>query len=155
MRYTSSIVIQKPIDQTVKDFRNYKNMKHWQKDLVRIKHLNSDNEENGTISELIYNIDNREISLIETIIFEDFPEIINITYDSERFYNIQENTFEALSKDCTKWTSKNEFKLSGFIKIIGIIKFFSVRNRFNRYMQSFKAFTEEGKSILDPISKQL
>ncbi|MAQ75906.1 MAG: hypothetical protein CL613_06200 [Aquimarina sp.] len=148
MEYTAEIVIDLPRDKVIEKFDNEENMKHWQKGLVSMEHISGKQGEVGATSKLRYHIGGREIEMIETMTFKDAPDAFHLTFDAKNVYNIQENYFEEISSDSTKWISKNEFKFNGFMKIMGMLMPKAFKKQTLNYMKDFKAFAEEGKSVL-------
>ncbi len=149
MKYTLDIELKQPRNEVVKKFNNDENIKHWQKGFVSIEHINGEKGKTGAISKLTYKMGKREIEMIETITLIDLPEAFHLTFDAKNVYNIQENYFEELSNGNTKWVSKNEFKFSGFMKVMGFLMPGAFKKQSYTYMEDFKSFVEEGKSVLD------
>lgn len=114
-----------------------------------MEHISGQKGNVGATSKLTYNMGGREIEMIETITFKDAPEAYHLTFDAKNVYNIQENYFEEISSDSTKWISKNEFKFNGFMKIMGMLMPKAFKKQTLSYMKDFKAFAEEGKSVLN------
>ncbi|WP_271770345.1 SRPBCC family protein [Aquimarina algiphila] len=149
MEYTLDIEIKLPRNQVIEKFDNEENLKYWQKGFIGMEHLSGQKGKTGAISKLTYKMGKREIEMIETITFLDLPEALHLTFDAKNVYNIQENYFEELSNGNTKWTSKNEFKFSGFMKFMGFIMPSAFKKQSYSYMQDFKSFAEEGKSVIN------
>ncbi|MDH7444335.1 SRPBCC family protein [Aquimarina sp. 2201CG14-23] len=149
MEYTNKIEIALPRDQVVAKFDNEENMKHWQKGFVGMEHLSGEKGKTGATAKLSYKMGKREIEMIETITLLDLPEAFHLTFDAKNVYNIQENHFEELPNGHTRWISKNEFRFSGFMKIMGFLMPGAFRKQSLTYMQDFKTFAEEGKSVLE------
>ncbi|WP_101447846.1 SRPBCC family protein [Aquimarina sp. MAR_2010_214] len=149
MEYELDIEIKIPINQIVEKFNNEENIKHWQKGFVSMEHISGEKGKAGAISKLTYKMGKQEVEMIETITLLDLPESFHLTFDTKNAYNIQENYFEELSNGNTKWISKNEFKFSGFMKIMRFLIPGSFKKQSYTYMEDFKAFAEEGKSVLD------
>ncbi len=149
MEYTLDIEIKLPRNQVIEKFNNEENIKHWQKGFVSMEHLSGIKGKTGAISKLTYKMGKREIEMIETITLFDLPESFHLTFDAKNVYNIQENYFEELSNGNTKWVSKNEFKFNGFMKLMGFLMPGAFKKQSCAYMEDFKAFAEEGKSVLD------
>ncbi|WP_109300587.1 SRPBCC family protein [Aquimarina sp. AU474] len=149
MEYTLDIEIGLPRNEVITKFDNEENMKHWQRGLVSIEHLSGEKGKTGATAKLNYKMGKREIEMIETITLLDLPEAFHLTFDAKNVYNIQENYFEELSNGNTKWISKNEFKFSGFMKLMRFLMPGAFKKQSHTYMKDFKAFAEEGKSVLD------
>ncbi len=149
MEYTLDIEISLPRNEVAKKFDSEENMKHWQKGFISMEHLSGEKGKTGATAKLTYKMGNREIEMIETITLLDPPKAFHLTFDAKNVYNIQENYFEELPSGHTKWISKNEFKFSGFMKFMGFLMPGAFKKQSYSYMTDFKAFAEEGKSVLD------
>ncbi|WP_103864335.1 SRPBCC family protein [Aquimarina sp. I32.4] len=147
MEYTLDIEIKLPRHQVVDLFKNEENMKFWQKGFVNMTLLNGQKGKAGAVSKLTYIMGKRKIEMVETITLLDLPAAIHLTFDAKNIYNIQENYFEELVNGHTKWISKNEFKFSGFMKIMGFLMPGAFKKQSYSYMKDFKAFAENGKSV--------
>ncbi len=149
MEYTLDIEIKLPRNEVVEKFDKEENIKHWQKGFVSMEHLSGEKGKTGATSKLTYKMGKREIEMIETITLHDLPEAMHLTFDAKNVYNIQENYFEELPSGNTKWVSKNEFKFSGFMKLMGFLMPGAFKKQSYAYMEDFRAFAEEGKSVLN------
>ncbi|MHA7058104.1 SRPBCC family protein [Aquimarina sp. M1] len=149
MEYTHKIEIALPRDQVIAKFESDANMKHWQKGFVGMEHLSGKKGETGATSKLTYQMGNREIEMIETITLLDLPDAFHLTFDAKNVYNIQENYFEELPNGHTRWSCKNRFRFSGFMKVMGFLMPGAFKKQSLCYMHDFKAFAEEGKSVLE------
>ncbi|WP_108866936.1 SRPBCC family protein [Aquimarina aquimarini] len=147
MEYTLDIELKLPRNQVVDLFKNEENMKYWQKGFVNMTLLNGQKGKAGAVSKLTYIMGKRKIEMVETITLLDLPTAIHLTFDAKNIYNIQENYFEELANGHTKWISKNEFKFSGFMKIMGFLMPGAFKKQSYSYMKDFKAFAEDGKSV--------
>jgi hypothetical protein len=85
----------------------------------------------------------------ETIIKNDLPEQFHANYAAKGVYNIQENFFEETPEGGSLWISHNEFRFSGFMKLMGLFMPGAFRKQSYQYMKDFKAFAENGKSVLN------
>lgn len=149
MKYSNEIEIALSRNEIIQKFNNEENMKHWQKGFVSIEHLSGEKGKTGATSKLTYKMGKREVEMIETITNIDLPSTFHLTFDAKNVYNIQENHFEELPNGHTKWISKNEFKFSGFMKVMGFLMPGAFRKQSLAYMNDFKVFAEDGKSVLD------
>lgn len=149
MKYTHSITIQLPREEVVKKFSNPDNFRHWQRGFVYFKQIRGGLGEAGSTNKLKYKMGKREVEMVETILRNDLPEEFESTYEAKGVYNIQLNRFRKIDESTTKWTSENEFKFSGFMMIIGWLMPGAFKKQSWQYMQDFKAFAEEGKSVAE------
>lgn len=148
MKYTTSIVIDLPREEMIKKLDNADNMKHWQRGLVSVEHLEGIPGNIGAKMKMKYELGKRKMELTETITKRNFPDEFHATYHTKGVHNIQENYFEALPDGKTKWRSETEFQFSGFMmRMMGLLMPGAFKKQSLKYMQDFKAFAEEGKSV--------
>lgn len=138
-----------PRNEVIAKFDNENNLEHWQKGLVSQEHISGTKGEVGAVTKLRYAMGKQQLEMIETITFKNLPEAIHLTFDTKNVYNIQQNYFEATTAETTTWISKNEFKFSGFMKFVGFLMSKAFKKQTILFMKNFKAFAEEGKSVLD------
>jgi hypothetical protein len=96
----------------------------------------------GAKSRLKYKMGNREIEMIETILTRNLPEEFSGTYDAGPVYNIVKNSFVPLDEDKTRWKVYQEFKFSGFMRIIAWLRPGSFKKQSMEHMGLFKEFAE-------------
>ena len=150
MKYSSKIIIELPREKTISIFDNAENMKHWQRGLIHYKQLSGDFGAEGAKMQLDYKMGKRELTMIETIIKNDLPDLLITSYDTKGVYNIQTNRFEITSNGHTKWTSESEFRFNNLMmKIMGFLMPGAFKKQSLKYMKDFKAFAEDNKSVLN------
>ncbi|MCF4102483.1 SRPBCC family protein [Gillisia sp. M10.2A] len=149
MNYSKEIIIHAPREEVVAKLKNPKNFKHWQKGFISYKHITGIQGKPDARSRLKYKMGNRKIEMIETIIKENSPNELHLSYDAQGVFNIQKNYFEVESENATLWISYNDFEFSGFMKILGTLMPGIFKKQSLKYMQDFKAFVENGTSILN------
>jgi chaperonin GroEL (HSP60 family) len=149
MKYSKEIVINLPREEVITRMENPDNFKHWQDGFISYKLISGQPGIEGARAKLSYKMGKREIEMMETIIKNNLPDELHTTYDAKGVYNIQKNYFKEIDKNTTKWVSYNEFKFSGFMKLIGFVMPGIFEKQSLKYMQDFKAFAEEGKSVCD------
>jgi hypothetical protein len=142
MKYTTEILINRPISEIVKLFDNPENMQKWQPELITMETLSGPPGKAGSKSKLKYKMGNKEVEMIETITKNDLPEEFSATYEAKGAFNIVSNRFVEINSEKTKWISHNEFKLSGFMKLFGLFMPGSFKNQSYKYMENFKKFAE-------------
>ncbi len=148
MKYTTEIVIDLSRDEVHKKLDNSENMKHWQEGLLGYKQLSEEPTKEGAKMELYYRIGKREMTLIETIIMNNFPNEFHASYNAKGVHNIQKNYFKVIDENTTKWVSESEFQFSGFMmKVMGFLMPGAFKKQSLKYLKNFKAFAEEGISV--------
>ena len=150
MNYTNEITINLPIEEVIKKFDSAENMKHWQAGFISLEPITEKQGEIGSKAKLKYKMDKREMELIETITHKNLPKEFHVTYETKGIFNAQENYFEEVDTNTTKWISKTEFKFSGFMmKLMGLLMPNAFKKQSYKYMIDFKNFVEKGISVAD------
>lgn len=150
MKYSNSIIIEKPLEEVIQKIDNIDNLKHWQRGLTSAEHLSGTPREIGAKMKMIYKFGKRKMVLIETITKNNFPHEFNATYDAKGLHNIQQNFFEELLDGTTKWTSHSEFQASSFMfKAMMFIMPRAFKKQSLQYMNDFKKFAETGFSATE------
>lgn len=149
MKYTEEIIVRVSREEFIEKFSEPENFKHWQKGFIFMKPLNGEMGAEGSQNLLKYDMGKRKIEMTETILKNDLPSTFISTYEADGVYNYQKNTFEIIDENSTKWTAFNEFKFSGFMKAIGFLMPGAFKKQSRQYMEDFKSFAEDGKSVLD------
>lgn len=150
MKYSNSVIIEKPLEEVIQKIDNIDNIKHWQRGLTSAEHLSGTPGEIGAKMKMMYKFGKREMELIETITKRNFPHEFNATYDAKGMHNIQQNLFEELPDGTTKWTSNSEFQASSFM--LKAMMFFMpgvFKKQSLQYMNDFKKFAETGFSATE------
>ena len=142
MKYTIDIEIDLPRARVVELFDDPDNLPKWQPGLVSFEPLTGEPGQEGATARLRYKMGKREIEMVETITKNALPEEFNGTYEAKGVFNVMRNRFVELDGNRTKWISDVEFRLSGFMRLIGWLMPGSFRKESCKYMEQFKAFAE-------------
>ena len=142
MKYTMEIEIDLPRDRVIALFDNADNLSKWQEGLVSFDNISGVPGEVGTKSKIKYNMNGREIEMIETITKKELPERYDFTFEAKGMYNEIENHFLEIGSDKTKWISHNFFEAKGFLKLLTILMPGSFKKQSFKYMADFKKFAE-------------
>lgn len=142
MRYTTEIIINKPIDQVIALFDNADNLKEWMEGLQSFEHISGTPGEVGAKSKLTFLMNNRKLEMIETITAKNLPDEFSGTYEAKGVFNTVVNRFVRLDGNRTKYVTEHEFELSGFMKIIGWLMPGMFRKQSMKYLEAFKKFAE-------------
>ncbi|MBW8200487.1 SRPBCC family protein [Flagellimonas abyssi] len=149
MKYTTEIVVDVPREEFIKKMDDPDNMKHWQQGLIGYEQLSASPGQEGSRMSLSYEMGKRKMDLVETIIKKNLPEEIHMTYETKGVHNIQKNYFKE-EDEKTRWVSESEFQFSGFgMKLMGFLMPGAFKKQSLKYMQDFKAFAENGTSVLN------
>jgi hypothetical protein len=142
MKYTLEILIDAPRSEVIRLFDSTDNLYKWQPELQDFEHLSGEPGQVGSKSRMFYNMDGREVEMIETITKRNFPEQFSSTYEANGVLNIQDNEFVEIG-DQTKWISHSEFKFSGFFALIFPFMKKSFKKQSCLFQERFKKFAEE------------
>lgn len=143
MKYRTYVEINLPIEEVIQLFDNPDNMKHWQPELISFEPISGDPGQAGAKSRLTYQMGKRKVEMIETITERRLPDHFSGTYEASGVYNQVVNTFEKLSDSKTRWITDNEFKFSGFMKIMAFFMKGAFKKQTYRYLIQFKEFAEQ------------
>jgi len=75
----------------------------------------------------------------------NLPQEFSRIYDAKGVWNESRNYFYETGESPCKWKSENEFKFTGYMRIIGFMMSNSFKKQFFKYMQDFKSFAEAAK----------
>ncbi len=147
MKYSQSIDINLPRKRVIELFDNPDNLHKWQPGLLKFEHISGGPGKPGAKSRILYKMGKRETEMIETITLRELPEKFHATYETNGVLNIQENYFEEIDTNATRWTSVSEFRFSNFaMKLMGWLMPGAFKKQSYKFMQQFKEFAEsEGK----------
>jgi uncharacterized membrane protein len=145
MKYTNTIEINQPVSKVVKLFDNADNMGKWMKGLQSFEHISGTPGQPGAKSRLRFKMGKREVEMVETITVRNLPHEFSGTYEAKGVYNIVSNRFEKISENKTRYVTENEFRLKGFMKLIGIIMPGAFKKQTMQYLEDFKRFAESEK----------
>ena len=142
MKFTVKIKINLARNKVIELFDSTENLKKWQPGLLSFEHQSGTPGEVGAKSRLQYKTGKREIEMVETITVKNLPDEFSGIYEAKGVWNEVKNYFYEVDKNTTKWVSENEFRCSGFMKIIAFFMPGSFKKETMKYLEYFKEFTE-------------
>ena len=142
MKYTTEIEINQPIDKVIALFDNPANMAKWMEGLISFEPLSGTPGQPGAKSRLKFKMGKREIEMTETITVRNLPDEFSGTYEAKGVYNLLKNRFVKISDTKTKYISEEEFRFSGYMKVIALLMPGSFKKQSQKYLENFKAFAE-------------
>ena len=149
MKYTTEIIINRPLIYCFSLLEDHSNIKYWQEGLESYEHISGDIGEIGSKIKLNYAFGKRKISLTETVTGKQKGKTFHFNFDTSGMHNIQENYFEALDNNTTKWISTNQFaptKFRSHMMLLLMPKAFKKQSK--KYLSDFKTFAEKEISII-------
>ena len=142
MKYTNEISINRPIETVLQLFQNPENLKKWMKGLQTVEHLSGERGKVGAKALMKFKLGKREIEMLETILSNQLPENFTCTYETTGVFNLSKTTFIKETDRRTRYISEEEFKFSGFMKLIAIFMPGSFKKQSKKYQTDFKIFVE-------------
>lgn len=142
MKYSHSIEINLPREKVIELFDDPDNLKHWQPGFISFEPISGDWGKPGSKTRLNYKMGKREVEMIETITVRNLPDEFSATFEAKSVWNMVKNTFTE-NDGITTWTAENEFKLKGFMKLMGAIMSGAFKKQSYKYMVYFKEFAEK------------
>jgi carbon monoxide dehydrogenase subunit G len=143
MKYTTHIIIDLPLEETIAKLDNPENMKFWQKGLQSYEQLSGKAGEEGAQMNLHYKMGRREIDMVETIIKKQLPNEFHTTYDAKGVHNVQKNYFTTVEGNKTQWTSVSEFRFDKpGLRLMSWLVPGVFKKQSKKYLEDFKSFAE-------------
>ncbi|MCZ4696003.1 SRPBCC family protein [Ancylomarina euxinus] len=142
MKYEVEVDINLSREIVIRLFDNPANMKHWQPGLVSVEHLSGQPGEVGAKSKLYYKMGKREVVMIETITSKNLPSEFSGTYEAKGVWNHVQNYFIEINENKTVWKSVNEFRCTGFFKIMIFLMPGMFKKETCKHLVNFKEFAE-------------
>ena len=143
MKYSSSVTIQLPRDKVLELFDSTENLYKWQQGLKSFEHLDGDPGQEGASSRMVYDMNGRTVEMTEKVFRRNLPDELSFTYEAKSVWNSCENKFVEISTDTTRWDMENEFKCTGFMRIITALMPGSFKKQTLADMNRFKQFAEQ------------
>ncbi len=142
MEYANEIIIDLPRDRVLELFDSTENLYKWQDGLQSFEHISGEPGQVGAKSKMLYDMDGRQVEMIETITSRNLPDEFSSTYEAKGVYNAVENLFYEEGPDKTRWVANHEFRFSGVMKIMAVAMRGSFPKQTQKTMEAFKAFAE-------------
>lgn len=137
MRFTSEIVLNKPIEQVRVLTSDPAHVHQWQPDLVSITQHSETPGAAGSTATLTY----RKFTLEETVLAATADERTS-RYETRGMVHTITNRYTRIDDQRTKLVSDNEFQLSGLLKLGRRVLEKSLREQAERNLGNFKAFID-------------
>lgn len=141
MKYTCSIEVNVPRARFIELFDNPENLPKWQKGLQSFTPVSGTPGQVGAKSELVFLMGKRRVEMVETITRRALPNEFAGTYEAKGVWNSVANRFVDLGGR-TGWELETEFRLGGFLKVLGWVMPGMFRKQSLAIMNGFKEFAE-------------
>lgn len=145
MKYSTEVVITRPIDDVVSFFDNHENYPKWMQGLQSFQLKEGTFGQPGAKTEFRFKSGKRTITMMETVEERNLPEYYSTIYEAKNVWNRVENKFERVSDSQTKYTTVHEFRFGGFMKLMGLLMPGAFKKQSRKYMEDFKQIVENGQ----------
>lgn len=145
MKFSCSVVINKPKDEVVGYFVDPNNLVYWQDGFLGKKILSGEPMADGSVAEFRYKMGMNDLTLYETVISNQLPDSFLAEYECDPTHNSMLSTFEALDANTTKYTSEVEYiRFTGLMLQVMKALFPSMfKKQVKKWLDQFKSFAEE------------
>ncbi len=144
MKFTCSVVINKPIEELVDLVMDPNNLAHWQDGYEGIEYLSGDPGKVGSKSRLQYKMGKRSMDLIETIEKNNIPHEFLALYEHSHMVNRMQVLFEKLDDETTRYVSNIHYiKFNGFMpKLMARLFPGMFKKQVQKWLDQLKVFAE-------------
>lgn len=151
MKYTISSKVNLPREQVVAKFMDPDAAKHWMEGFHGMEMISGEPGSEGSVSNLtFFKGKKNEMVMKETILAKKLPDYVTMQYETPQMTNTNTHRFTDLGNDTTQIDSEQEFIMNGFfMKLMGTIGKGMFKKQSKKYQDAFKAYAEQGKSVLD------
>lgn len=149
MKFTCTIIINKPKEQVATLFANPDYLKEYQDTFICKELISGESGKNGAVSKMLYKMGKGEMELTETIIENNLPDSFYAEYHHKHTDNTMRCTFESKDDNNTIYSSEIHYtSIRGFMPKAMAFLFPSVfKKQVNKWLVNFKNFAESGKAI--------
>lgn len=143
MEYQLEVIISCPIEKVHEKFIDLESRTKWQKGLISQELISGNGFENGTQTELVFDMGKRQMTMIETILENELPNRLKTSYETDGVFNTSDDQFEALDERTTRYVSVQDFQMNSFtMKFMSIFMSAMFKKQTLDTMTAFKQFCE-------------
>ncbi len=117
MNYSCEVTINLPRQRMLELFEDQECMKVWQEGFISMELLEGEYYKTGSKSKLLYDMNGKEVEMIETIVNYGFPDDFEALYEAKNVKNWVVNSFIDQG-ETTLWRADHIFKCSGFMALV-------------------------------------
>ena len=149
MKTRFEVIIDADRDTVWQAFDNAYNLRKWQPTLKSFRHKSGPPGEPGSVSELIYNDNGREVIMVETLTEKRRPDFMAGVYESQWGNAVIVNYFESIDDKKTRWVGHANHTFKGFMKLMTFFIRKKICERTEADMQRFKLLVESQLAVED------
>ena len=150
MKYEVSATINKPLQEVVEKYDSLEGLKHWQPGFLGMEPLEGELGAEGSKAKLKFEMRGKEMEMIETVKEKDLPRVMTLEFEVPGMWNSVATYFEDAGEGKTLLRTENDFRGQSFMmKVFVKLMPGMFKKQSQKYLDYFKAYVEEGKSVLD------
>lgn len=142
MKIRTEVIIDADRRSVWRLFDDPENMKRWQPNLKSWTRIEGERGHPGSVAELIYDENGRDIRMIECVTERREPDFMAGSYASDFGNAIIVNHFEEVSDGQTRWVAYWNYTFKGVFRLLSPLLRGSMRKRLDDDLQRFKLFVE-------------
>lgn len=143
MEYVRSITVAGPIDQVAALYVDTALWTEWQPHLLSVEVLEGAPPATGGRSRLTYRRGRGTMVMTESISLSELPGTWNAVYEAPGIHNICDTRFVAVDAHSTLVEQRNVFRLTGMMRLVGVLFRSSFPQETDKSLRIFKGFVEK------------
>ncbi|MBD3637410.1 MAG: SRPBCC family protein [Crocinitomicaceae bacterium] len=143
MKYSHEIVIDLPREKVIELFDNQENAFKWMEGLESWDPISGEQGKEGAKSKMVFKTKRGTMEMQEEITKYELPERINFVYTAKGVTNWNDNRFEPISDQQTRWIQSNVFKCRGMVRLFAFLMPGAFKKQSLKFMNDFKNFAEK------------
>lgn len=147
MKYSHDIVIELPREKVIELFHDQNNAFKWMEGLESWDNISGTPGTVGAKSKMVFHSKGRKLEMQEEITKMDLPDYASFIFTAKGVTNWNDNHFETIDENRTRWVQSNVFKFKGTIKIMAAFMPGAFKKQSLKYMHNFKDFAEKGTMV--------
>ena len=147
IKFEEEIVINANIDSIALILNNPSKIDNYMPGVEKYSLKKGDLGRKGAVAEIKINSEGNDILLKETIIHNNLPNEIKISYKADGVYNIVTHRLEELSNNKIRLINIQEFEFNGYMKFVSFFMESALRNQSRVYLDNFKNYVETGRPL--------
>lgn len=150
LRYTVEVTITRPRAEVWAKLMDPETLKHWMPGLLAYTLTSGTMGMPGAQATCRFQMGKRDMVVEETIVQRVEGERIVMSYKGPGVLNHVDNSLHSVDANTTRVVAENEFVFQNLMmKVMGFLMPGAFRKQSLQYLQHFKAYVEDGKSVLN------
>tara|TARA_B100000963_G_scaffold277816_1_gene246205 strand:+ start:3650 stop:4177 length:528 start_codon:yes stop_codon:yes gene_type:complete len=147
IKFEEEIVINANIDTIAIILNNPSKIDNYMPGVEKYSLKKGDLGRKGAVAEIKINSEGNDILLKETIIYNNLPNEIKISYEADGVYNVVNYSLEVLTNNKVRLNYIQEFKFNGYMKFVGFFMKSALKSQSRVFLNNFKNYIETGNTL--------